>query len=99
MQRLAWIRVLIFSFLLLSACDLVNSGDTAVDTISTTPDAAETPVVTAVAQSTPNFTAPITTTQESQQLTVWLPPEIAMSTEEGAGILADQLVRHYRRKS
>lgn len=90
MKRSAWIHVFLLSFLLLSACDLLNNGETAVDTIITAPDTAATPAVTAVAVQ-PDSAIPITTTQETPHLTVWLPSEIALSTEESATVLADQI--------
>lgn len=81
--------VLLLSLLFLAACNLLG-GETAV---SSTPDlATPTPeaVGTVLPAGTPDVSLPITTTENSLMLTVWLPPEIASRTEEGAAVLEQQ---------
>ncbi|MEZ4590617.1 MAG: extracellular solute-binding protein [Chloroflexota bacterium] len=90
--------LLILLLTLLAGCDLANSLNQPT-TEGTTPNAAGSG--TAVATSTP---APDTTpdiaipttpvTQTRPTLRVWLPPEIALATEDGAAVLNAQLAAY-----
>jgi ABC-type glycerol-3-phosphate transport system substrate-binding protein len=42
-------------------------------------------------QNTPDFEVPVTTTPAAVALRLWIPPEIAVRTEVGAQLMADQL--------
>ena len=92
-MRLKWVvTILLLISLLLAACDILdNTGDTetmAEDIVNTV-----TPGATLEAsQSTPVFEVPPTATPTSVDLKVWIPPEIAVRTEAGTQILADQIL-------
>ncbi len=76
--------------LVLVACGLVESPQEAEEASQATPDLA-TPITIVDPQSTPLFEIPPTATPAAVELKVWIPPQIAVRTEEGAQILADQL--------
>ena len=97
------VPILLFTLLWLSVgCTLVNSL-TQTDNVETTPETIPSQVVngTAVvtgtppADTTPDIVIPTTAVSQTQPtLRVWLPPEIALSTEEGAAILNAQLAAY-----
>jgi ABC-type glycerol-3-phosphate transport system substrate-binding protein len=74
---------------LLSACSLFSSGDETVEVIALTPTA--TAVVTPVPEGTPDANIPITNTETTQNLTIWVPPEIANRTETAALLFEEQI--------
>ena len=90
------VSVLLFMLLWLTvSCDLVNSF-TQTDAAGNTPEAVlgGTAVSTNIPplESTPDIAIPTTAVSQTQPtLRVWLSPEIALSTEEGAAILNAQL--------
>ena len=84
------IILLLLAALALSACGLLDGSEQTVETVTATPEPA-TPVTIVDPQLTPLFEIPPTTTPEAVELNVWIPPVIAVRTEEGAQILADQL--------
>ncbi|HEX6383549.1 MAG TPA: extracellular solute-binding protein [Anaerolineae bacterium] len=77
--------------LLLSACDLINSGSSTETMVIDTPTA-ETPVATPVVQTTPApvVPAPVITETETT-LTIWMPPEITLGSEGSRAVLNDRL--------
>lgn len=97
------VSLLLFTLLWLTvSCDLVNRFNPT-ETAVTTPGAAintpsnGTPAVegTPAAEVTPDIAIPTTAvTQTNPTLRVWLPPEIALSTEPGAEILNAQLAAY-----
>jgi ABC-type glycerol-3-phosphate transport system substrate-binding protein len=93
-----WAVTLLFLVsLLLSACDLAATGTLLESAENRDVDAqvtavTATPVATAVApRNTPDFDVPVTTTPAAVALKLWIPPEIAVRTEMGAQLMADQL--------
>ncbi len=94
------VSILLFVLLWLTvSCDLVNNFTQATDA-ENTPE----PIINGTAsgiseatgtpstETTPDIAIPTTAvTQTQPSLRVWLPPEIALSTEEGAAILNAQL--------
>jgi len=91
-MRVKWlILTLLLGSLTLSACDLLqNDGDA--ETAEEDAEAIVIPDATAdVAQITPVFEVPATTTPAAVDLKVWIPPEIAVRTETGTQTMADQL--------
>ena len=97
------VSLLLFTLLWLTvSCDLasrLNPAETAVTTPGAVPNPSTngTPATegTAAADMTPDIAIPTTAvTQTSPTLRVWLPPEIALSTETGAEILNTQLAAY-----
>jgi len=87
-----WLFIFLFLIaLMLSACDLLNSGEEK-DSAASATAATVTPEATAVPQSTPVFEVPATATPAALALKVWIPPVIAVRTETGAQTFADQLL-------
>jgi ABC-type glycerol-3-phosphate transport system substrate-binding protein len=84
------VAVLLSILLLLAACDQKKSNGQ--DAAVTLTPATVTPEATAAAARTPDFTTPITDTEQSSQLTVWIAPELASRTEGGAAVFGDQLL-------
>lgn len=83
--------ILIFiAALILTACDLLSNGGEAEIVPEPTPTNDQ-PVLTIVAPSLPEVTLPITPTQGTSTLRLWLPPTIAERTESGARTLSDQI--------
>lgn len=97
------VPILLFMLLwLMVGCDLANSFTQSDDT-ETTPEAVTsatnsgTPSATGTpsTETTPDIAIPTTAVSQTQpSLRVWLPPEIALSTEEGAAILNAQLAAY-----
>lgn len=97
------VPILLFMLLwLMVGCDLANSFTQSDDT-ETTPEAvisatnSGTPSATGTpsTETTPDIAIPTTAVSQTQpSLRVWLPPEIALSTEEGAAILNAQLAAY-----
>lgn len=88
MQHKHLIFVLWF-LLLLSACDLMSNNQTVPEPTATpTP----TPVVTPILQSTPAIAVPITATETTPSLTIWIPPGTVLGSEAGAALFSDQLL-------
>lgn len=97
------VSILLFLLLWLTvSCDLVNNftqSDDAQNTpepvINGTANGTSVPTGTPPAETTPDIAIPTTAvTQTQPSLRVWLPPEIALSTEEGAAILNAQLAAY-----
>jgi hypothetical protein len=93
------VSVLLFMLLWLTvSCDLVNSfTQTSADGNTQEAELGGTAVSTNIPppESTPDIAIPTTAVTETQPtLRVWLPPEIALSTEEGAAILNAQLAAY-----
>jgi maltose-binding protein MalE len=99
------VSILLFMLLWLAVgCDLVSNltqpnesastpGASTNETPSNTPVATGTPPT----ETTPDIAIPTTAvTQTQPSLRVWLPPEIALSTEDGAAILNAQLAAYRR---
>jgi len=87
-----WTVTLLFLIsLALSACGLLNSAENKdADAQDTTVTA--TPAATSFApRNTPDFEVPVTATPAAVALKLWIPPEIAVRTETGAQLMADQL--------
>ena len=82
--------IFVFWFLLLlSACDLMSNNQTVPESTATlTP----TPVVTPALQSTPAIAVPITATETTPSLTIWIPPGTVLGSEAGAALFSDQLL-------
>jgi maltose-binding protein MalE len=82
--------LIIWFLLILTACDLVSSSDSTpvAPTATATPALAETPVL----QSTPDIANPITTTETTPSLTIWMPPNTVLMDEGGAALFSDQLL-------
>lgn len=82
--------LIIWFLLILTACDLVSSSNISpTPTKSTaTPEPARTPVL----QSTPDIVLPITTTESTPHLTIWIPPNTILMDEFGAAVFSDQLL-------
>lgn len=95
--------ILLFILLGLTAsCDLASSF-TQPDEAATTPEPAasgtasgsSTATRTPSPEATPDIAIPTTAVSQTQpSLRVWLPPEIALSTEEGAAVLNAQLAAY-----
>jgi maltose-binding protein MalE len=94
------VSILLFMLLwLMVSCDLVNSFSQSSSELENTPEAAAngTAVITSTPAiaTTPDILIPTTAVSQTQPaLRVWLPPEIALSTEEGAAILNAQLAAY-----
>ncbi len=82
----------ILLLLLLAACDLANRpAATPPPTLDTaTADAAQN--ATPALQSTPDISVPITTTETTPSLTIWIPPDTVLGTEAGTAVFSDQLL-------
>jgi maltose-binding protein MalE len=82
--------LIIWFLLILTACDLAGSSDntSASPTATATPELAETPAL----QSTPDIALPITTTETTPSLTIWIPPDTVLMDEAGAAAFSDQLL-------
>lgn len=95
-------RVSILLFMLLwvtVSCDLVNNLNQPSTAVENTPETSTngTAVLTTTpgTESTPDILIPTTAVSQTQPtLRVWLPPEIALSTEAGAAILNAQLAAY-----
>lgn len=94
------VSILLFVLLWLTvSCDLVNNFTQTTDAENTpepiingTANGISAATGTPSAETTPDIAIPTTAvTQTQPSLRVWLPPEIALSTEEGAAILNAQL--------
>ncbi|MFN2117596.1 MAG: extracellular solute-binding protein [Candidatus Promineifilaceae bacterium] len=84
--------ILIFvGALILTACDLLSNSEQAEITPEPTATVDQTAVVTTVVPNIPDVTTPITPTQETSTLRVWLPPTIAERTEAGTSTLLEQI--------
>jgi ABC-type glycerol-3-phosphate transport system substrate-binding protein len=91
MRSTGAVFLIFFTTLILTACDLLsNSGETAV-TPEPTATIQQTVVSTTIVPNIPNVTIPVTPTQETGTLRIWLPPSIAERTEAGASVLTDQI--------
>lgn len=97
------VSILLFILLLLTvSCDLVSNmtqPDDATNTTEAATDGAASVTAAATgsppAETTPDIAIPTTAvTQTQPSLRVWLPPEIALSTEAGAAILNAQLAAY-----
>lgn len=75
----------------LSGCGMLEQSGREGTAVSPTP-ATPTPDATAVPQNTPAFTVPTPTAATAPELRIWLPPETAVRTETGAGLLSEQLL-------
>ncbi len=95
MQKMTLI-FLILGMLLITACDLVGSGEetgtTTQTPLLTTPDV--TPIITSTpGTTTVDNTTTITTTQPTANgLIIWIPPVLNTRVEAGAGTFSDQLL-------
>ena len=90
---------LLFALLWLTvSCDLANSfnrSPTAENTAAPEPNDTAVTVSTPSPETTPDIAIPTTAVTETRpSLRVWIPPEIALSTEEGAAILNAQLAAY-----
>lgn len=87
-------RAVILLFLIslvLSACDLLNNAEIGNPDALTTPVTATLEATSVAPQNTPDFEVPVTVTPAAAALKLWIPPEIALRTEMGAQLLAEQL--------
>jgi ABC-type glycerol-3-phosphate transport system substrate-binding protein len=91
MRSIAAVILIFFTALILTACDLLSNVGENEGTPEPTATAAQTVVSTTVAPNIPDVTIPVTPTQETSTLRIWLPPSIAERTEDGANVLADQI--------
>ncbi|MDX1413537.1 MAG: extracellular solute-binding protein [Candidatus Promineifilaceae bacterium] len=81
---------LLFLVLMLTACTILDGTNGVEEPVPVTQEPA-TPVVAVDPQITPVVEIQPTPTPEAVGLKIWIPPEIANRTEEGAQILAEQL--------
>ena len=90
MRSIGAVIVFLIAALAMSACDILsNSGDAEVAPEPTaTVDQA---IVASAAPNVPNITLPVTPTQETGTIRVWMPPEITERTEIGVTTLSDQI--------
>lgn len=82
--------LIFFVALILTACDLLSNGGETGVVPEPTATVAQTQS-TVVTPDLPDITFPITPTQESSTLRIWLPPSIVERTEVGAGTLSEQI--------
>ncbi|MCP4424566.1 MAG: extracellular solute-binding protein [Chloroflexi bacterium] len=86
--------LIILAALILSSCDLISGTQANPAATATSagaaPDAA--PESTPVLQSTPDIAIPITTTETTPSLTIWIPPDTLLGTETGTAVFSDQLL-------
>ncbi len=80
----------IFLLLTLTACDLINSVPIA-PTPTADAGANEAPAAAPVLPSTPDIAIPITVTETTPSLTIWLPPDTILATEVGTAVFSEQL--------
>jgi ABC-type glycerol-3-phosphate transport system substrate-binding protein len=83
-----YLPVVLIILLFMVACGFLDSSNdlsTTVETITPT-SGSNTPVPA----GTPDASLPVTPTEKSLTVTVWLPPEIAARTEAGAAVLEQQ---------
>ncbi|MCA9978890.1 MAG: hypothetical protein KC413_24185, partial [Anaerolineales bacterium] len=81
--------MLLWLLSLLAACDVINNSDSPPQP---TPTATTAPLVTPLLQSTPDIIAPPVITQTSPSLTIWLPPNTILGSEDSAAVFSDQLL-------
>lgn len=83
---------LLLGALLLTGCGLFEDlGDGTAET-PTAAASTPTPEATADPQSTPDFAVPVTPTPAPVDLKLWIPSEVAVRTEAGAAVFAEQLL-------
>ncbi|MCB9418550.1 MAG: extracellular solute-binding protein [Ardenticatenaceae bacterium] len=81
--------LLLWLLLLLSACDLIsNNANEPLPTATATAAPAATPIL----QSTPAIAVPTVITQTAPSLTIWLPPNTVLGSEDGTAVFSDQLL-------
>jgi ABC-type glycerol-3-phosphate transport system substrate-binding protein len=90
MRARTMIIILLPAVLFLTACGLFENSEEPGERTTATLEPA-TPVTIADPQSTPQFEIQPTATLEAVELKIWIPPQIAERTEEGARVLFDQL--------
>ncbi len=73
----------------LAACDLINNSEGAPQPTATATTA---PAITPVLQSTPDIIVPAVVTETAPSLTIWLPPNTVLGSEDGAAVFSDQLL-------
>ncbi len=80
----------IWLLFLLSACDLIGRAP-AQPAVTPTPTA-ETVEAAPILQSTPDIAVPITVTETTPSLTIWIPPDTLLSSEAGTAVFSNQLL-------
>lgn len=88
MQHKQFILLLwLFSFLV--GCDLINNSNGDQQPTATATSA---PAVTPILQSTPDIIIPAVITETTPSLTIWLPPNTVLGSENSATVFSDQLL-------
>ena len=81
--------LLIWLFSFLAACDVINNSNGAAQPTATATTA---PAVTPILQSTPDIIIPAVITETTPSLTIWLPPNTVLGSENSAAVFSDQLL-------
>lgn len=90
-MRLKYPVLLLWLLLLLAACDLVNNA-TGTPQPTVTATATATPATTPILQSTPDIAVTPVVTETTPSLTIWLPPNTVLGSENGAAVFSEQLL-------
>lgn len=97
-MRITWLFIFLLAFTsLLFGCDRTENAADAVQTDGTLASTATPSVTSEAAETPPVFEVPPTPTPTSLDLKVWIPPSIAIRTEPGTQLLADQITQFNNR--